>query len=179
MTGSIRTGNIKLMLCFAFYLAWWVVGFNPLRPIRGLRSGWLLIPAAVLGVLALCDIASGLVLTGGPVPGAALIVGGVLAYVALAYVTSGLLRRPVTTELLIIVLWVTIALLELNTLVALGSIASGLGWALAAFCLLGTAASLVCYQLFYSLGAGAAFVDGAIPLLLAAAMTGAITLCAR
>lgn len=57
MAEYIRTGNIKLLFCFAFYLASWVVGFNPWRPIRGLKSGWLLIPAVILGVLALWRVA--------------------------------------------------------------------------------------------------------------------------
>ena len=179
MAGYIRAGNIKLVLCFAFYLAWWVVGFNPRRPVRGLTSAWLLIPAAVLGVLAIIDISRGLVFTGGLVPGMAIVVAGVVGYVVLLGVTSNMLHRPVTTELLIIVLWATFALLEINALVALGSLLHALGWALMALCLLGTAASLVCYQLFYELEAGAAFIDGAIPLLLAGAMTGVIALLAH
>ena len=98
---------------------------------------------------------------------------------ALLFVTGTMLRRPVTSELFIIVLWATVALLEINTLVALGSVSSGLGWGLAALCLAGSAASLVCYQLFYGLDGMAAFVDGALPLVLAGLMTGFITLCAR
>lgn len=176
MGNYIRTGNIKLVLCFAFYLAWWVVAFNPGRPIRGLTSGWLLIPAAVLGVLGLSDIFQGLDFTGGLVPGMALVVGGVVSYVMLVGVTRGLLHRPVTSELLIIVLWATVALLEANTLVAQGLVSPGLGWGLMALCLLGVAINLVCYQLFYGLEAGPAFIDGAIPLLLAAVVTGLIAL---
>ena len=172
-------GNIKLMLCFAFYLAWWVIGFNPKHPIRGIRSGWLHIPAAVLGVLALVDIWQGISLTEGPLPGVALVAGGVASYVALLGVTSGLLHRPVTSELFIIVLWTTVMLLEINTLVGLGTIAAALGWALVALCLLGAASSLVCYQLFYGLDASAAFIDGTIPLILACVMTGLVTAFAR
>ena len=179
MVDSIRGGNIKLVLCFAFYLAWWVIGFNTKHPIRGIKSGWLLIPAAVLGVLALVDISRGISLTEGPVPGVALIAGGVATYAVLLGVTTGLLHRPVTTELIIIVLWATVMLLEINTLVGLGTITVALGWALAALCLVGTAGSLVCYQLFYGLDARAAFIDGTIPLLLACAMTGLVTVFAR
>ena len=179
MVGSIRGGNIKLVLCFAFYLAWWVIGFNPWHPIRGIKSGWLLIPAAVLGVLALVDVCQGISLTEGPIPGMALIAGGIASYVVLLGVTGGLLHRPITTELLIIVLWATIMLLEINTLVGMGVISVTVGWALAALCLVGTAGSLVCYQLFYGLDARAAFIDGTIPLLLACAMTGLVTTFAR
>lgn len=175
----IRAGNIKLLLCFAFYLAWWVVGFNPWRPIRGMKSGWLLIPAVVLGALALLSIVRGLNLSGGLVPGVAIVLGGVASYAVLLFVTGAMLHRPVTSELFIIVLWATVAILEINTLVALGSVSLGLGWGLVALCLAGSAASLVCYQLFYKLDGMAAFVDGTVPLVLAGLMTGFITLCAR
>ena len=177
MAEYIRTGNIKLLFCFAFYLAWWIVGFNPWRPIRGVKSGWLLIPAVMLGVVALFNIVQGLNLSGGLVPGSALILGGMASYVALLIITGVTLRRPVTSELFIIVLWVTITLLEINTLVALGLVPPGLGWALTALCVAGSAVSLVCYQLFYGLQGMAAFVDGAVPLVLAGLMTGVVTLC--
>lgn len=178
MAANIRMGNIKLVLCFAFYLAWWIVGFNPRHPIRGLRSGWLLIPAVVLGALALFDICRGLEYTGGLVPSMALVAGGAVVYAVLLGVTGRLLHRPVTSELFIIVLWATVALLEANTLVAIGSIPSWLGWVLMLLCLIAAAVSLVCYQLFYGLEAWPAFVDGAIPLLLAGIMTGVIASCA-
>ncbi|MDO4797870.1 MAG: hypothetical protein Q4A01_07610 [Coriobacteriales bacterium] len=179
MAESIRAGNIKLVLCFVLYLAWWIVGFNPKYPIRGIKSGWLLIPAAILGVLALPQIWRGLVFAGGPVPGIVLVIGGVAGYVVLLLITGVLLKRPVTTELLIIVLWTTVMLLELNTLVAIGSIPWELGWVLVVLCMACAIGSLVCYQLFYGLESTAAFVDGMVPLLLACAMTGLITVFAR
>ena len=178
MAEYIRTGNIKLLFCFAFYLAWWIAGFNPQHPIRGLKSGWLLIPAVILGVLALCDIWQGLDFSHGLIPGIALVFGGIVCYVVLLFISSRKLYRPVTSELFIIVLWATVALLEINTLVILGSIAPWLGWVLAALCLLGATVSLVCYLAFYAFDGMAAFVDGAIPLVLAGIMTGLIAVCA-
>ena len=180
---SIRAGNIKLLLCFAFYLVWWIVGFNPHHPIRGLKSGWLLIPAALLGIWALVSIVQGIVFSPGPaqsghIPRMVFVVSGIVSYVALLGITSGLLHRPVTSELFIIVLWACIALLEINTFVGQGSIGTGLGFILTTLCIIGTIASLICYQLFYGLDAGPAFVDGAIPLILAAVLTGLITWCA-
>ena len=175
MSEYIRAGNIKLLFCFAFYLAWWIVGFNPWRPIRGLKSGWLLIPAVILGVLALCDIWQGLDFSHGLIPGTAIVLGGIACYVVLLFISSRKLYRPVTSELFIIVLWATVALLEINTLVVLGSIAPWLGWILAALCLVGATVSIVCYLAFYAFDGMAAFVDGAIPLVLAGILTGCIT----
>lgn len=178
MAGLIFAGSLKLLLCFVFYLAWWTVAFNPKRPIRGMRSGWLLIPALVLGVLALRDIVRGTIFVGGPVPGLAIIACGVVAYFVLLHVTGVLLHRPVTSELLIIVLWAVVALLEVNTLVALGCVSPGLGLLLVALALAFTAASIVCYQRFYHLEEEAAFVDGTIPLILAGIMAAVIACCA-
>lgn len=179
MAGLIFKGNVKLLACFAFYMAWWIVAFNPKRPIRGVASAWLLVPALVLGVLALIDIARGIVYVGGPLPGFVIVVGGVVCYLMLLGITYGLLRRPVTSELLIIVLWATVALLEVNTLQALGAVTPTLGAALMKLCLVFSATSIVCYQLFYGLDEGAAFVDGTIPLVLAAIMTSAIAFFAH
>lgn len=178
MAHLIYAGNIKLCLCFAFYLAWWVVGFNPWRPIRGIKSAWLLIPALVFGVLALCDIMRGTIFVGGPVPGLAIIACGVLSYLVLLAITGGMLQRPVTSELLIIVLWAVVAMLEVNTLAALDCVTAGLGMLLVVLSLAFTGVSLVCYQRFYGLEEKAAFVDGTIPLVLAGIMTAVIAYCA-
>lgn len=178
MADCIRAGNIKLVFCFAFYLAWWIVGFNPKFPVRGMKSGWLLIPAFILGAWALADIVSGLELEGGPLSGIALIVGGVVTYVVLLVISAGPLHRLPTSELFIIVLWTTVILLEINTLVALGTVAGARGWILMALCLVCATASLVCYLLFYGLDTTRAFIVGAIPLVLACVMTGVVALFA-
>jgi hypothetical protein len=130
-------------------------------------------------MLAIFEITRGLVFSGGLVPGTVIVAAGVLSYIALLGVTNGVLHRPVTTELLIIILWATFALLEVNTLVALESVTSSLGWALMALCLLGTVVSIICYQLFCGLEMRAAFIDGAIPLLLAGIVSGVIAVFAR
>lgn len=178
MAELICSGNIKLVLCFAFYLAWWVVAFNPTRPVRGMRSGWLLVPAFGLGLWGLVDIVRGLVFVGGPLPSLGIVAAGVLVYLALLAITGLAMHRQVTSELLIIVLWATVAALEINTLITLGVFGARVGLVLAGLSLLAAAVSLVCYLRFYQLEAAPAFVDGAIPLLLAGVMTGVIALCA-
>lgn len=177
MAESICSGCVKLVICFVFYLIWWVVGFNPKRPIRGLKSGWLLIPAGIFGVWALVEIFMGLDFNG-PISGIGLAIFGVVAFVVLLAITTGPLKRPLTLELPLIVLWATVALLALNSLMALHAIAPEIGWTLMALCIACTAASLVCYQLFYGLDETKAFIVGAIPLLLAAVMTAIIAACA-
>lgn len=174
MADGIRVGNIKLVVCFVFYLAWWVVAFNPTRPVRGPRSAWLVLVAAVFAVLAIADIAVSVRLGGGLLDGRVVLAAGIASYVALAVLTQRLAGRPVTSELLIIVSWVSVSVLEVSTLVGLGCVSASFGCALVGLCLAAGAACLVCYMLFYGLDVRAAFVDGAIPLLVAPALTGLI-----
>lgn len=45
-------GNILLAICCIFYLAWWSLAFKPVGAVKGMKSGWLLIPAYVTEVAA-------------------------------------------------------------------------------------------------------------------------------
>ena len=90
--------------------------------------------------------------------------GGVLAYVLLAFVTVRFFQRPVTTELLLFVLWAALELAVANALLGAGALPVGAFWVLAAVIVLVTAANLVCYVLYFRLGPLASFVDGAAPL---------------
>ncbi len=45
-------GNGLLVVCCGFYLLWWILAFKPAGAIKGIRSGWLLVPAFVFGMAA-------------------------------------------------------------------------------------------------------------------------------
>ncbi|MCC8045030.1 MAG: hypothetical protein LIP12_05975, partial [Clostridiales bacterium] len=51
-TRQMLTGNLLMIGCCAFYLAWWLIAFRPEDAVKGIRSGWLLIPALLFGVAA-------------------------------------------------------------------------------------------------------------------------------
>ena len=91
-------------------------------------------------------------------------VGGVAAYAALAFVTVRFFGRPVTTELLLFVLWAALELAVLNALMGAGMLFGGAFWLLAGVVALVTAANLVCYVLYFRLPPVPSFVDGAAPL---------------
>ena len=57
---QIFLGNILLIVCCAFYLAWWMLAFRPENAVKGMKSGWLLIPAAVPGILSVVVILRGM-----------------------------------------------------------------------------------------------------------------------
>ena len=117
-------GHAALAVCAALYLAWWWTFFNPALPkatgaLYAMGVGFIL-GAVAFGIAAVVLLAMGLgALAGAPqvgsaAPGWVFAVGGVAAYAALAFVTVRFFGRPVTTELLLFVLWAALELAVLN-----------------------------------------------------------------
>lgn len=172
--GTLMWGHVALAVCAALYLAWWWVFFNPALPkatgaLYAVGVGFIL-GAVAFGVVAIVLMAMGLGAlagapqVGGAVPGWAFAVGGVIAYFALAFVTVRFFQRPVTTELLLFVLWAALELAVLNALSGAGLLAGGALWALGGAVALITVANLVCYVLYFRLAPMPSFIDGAAPL---------------
>jgi len=178
-TKQIFIGNLLLVVCCLFYLAWWVLAFNPANPIKGMKTGWLLIPALLAGLGAVAFAVRGLGAQGsapGLFPPGRVLWGGALAYVVLLVLTWGLLHRPVTTEMFLIVGWAVLALSEASALLAAGALTHGAAVAFAAVIAAGAAVSLVCYVLYYELAETVGFIAGMVPLLMAAAVMASIDL---
>lgn len=165
-------GNILLAGCCAFYLLWWILAYRPTGAVKGMKSGWLLIPAFILGVAAVVMIIRG---AGGEHTGASLFTAGTVllasavSYFVLLFVTWFAFHRQVTTELLLIVSWTALAILESNALYGLGIVSRSVAYGLFAAAAASAVLSLICYVLYYGLDSRAGYVDGMIPLLLAAA----------
>ncbi len=159
-------GNLLLIVCCAFYLAWWVLAFRPTGAVRGMKTGWLLIPASGAGLAAVILAVKGIRSSsaGALFPGGLLLWGGVAAYLILLLVTGLLLKRQVTTELFLIVGWTVLALSEIDALYGAGRVPRGPAVALAAAAGAAALVSLVCYVLYYRLDARAGYVDGMVPL---------------
>lgn len=175
---QILRGNFLLILCCAFYLAWWLLAFKPTGAIHGMKTGCLLIPAFAAGLTAVVLIVRGLSSTGVKAslfPGGWILGGGIAAYLILLAVTLLLFKRPVTTELFLIVGWAMLALSEVNTLYGAGRFSHGTAVIFAAVIGLATLVSLVCYVLYYRLGDRAGYLDGMIPLLAAALVMAGIS----
>lgn len=171
--GTLVGGHVCLAVCAALYLAWWWIFFNPSMP---KATGMLyatgvgcIVGAALLGIAAIVLIGMGLgslagAGAGGIVSGWVFAVGGIVAYVVLAYITSRLFQRPVTTELLLFVLWAALELAVVNALVGSGVIALGVALVLAALVAALFIGCLVCYVLYFHLSPVPSFIDGALPL---------------
>ncbi|SHH84400.1 hypothetical protein SAMN02745823_01151 [Sporobacter termitidis DSM 10068] len=175
---QIFWGNILLIICCVFYLTWWMLAFKPTGAVKGMKTGWLLIPAVVAGLAAVFLAVKGVrsASAGAALfPSGALLWGGIAAYIILLAVTRLLFKRPVTTELILIVGWAVLALSELNALYGMGRFSYLLAVTFAVVAGAAAVISLVCYVLYYKLGGRAGYVDGMIPLLTAALVTAGIT----
>ncbi len=170
-------GNVFLIACCVFYLLWWALAFHPTGAIKGFRSGWLLIPAAVCGLVAVIQI-----IRGGcdgsiamPFPRWAILVGGIVVYVVLLVGTYALLKRQVTTELFLIIGSPALMFLELGAFHGLGRLTTTTMIVLLVITVVVAVVSLVCYLMYYDLDAVRGYVDGMVPLILIAAMMAVVT----
>ena len=175
---QIFGSNILLIICCAFYLAWWLLAFKPTGAIKGMKTGWLLIPAFAAGLVSIIFAVKGV--QSAPVratlfPNGLLLWGGVAAYFILLAVTYLLLKRPVTTELFLIVGWAMLALSEINALYGIGRFSHELAAIFAVIIGVVALVSLICYLLYFNLGDRAGYFDGMVPLLAVALVMGSIS----
>ncbi len=172
-TKQILTGNFMLIICCIFYIAWWLIAFHPTHAVKGMKSGWLLIPAFIFGVWGVVQVANGSS-TGEEVPviipKAGIVIGAIAAYLVLFVGTYMLMHRQVTTELFLIVGWTALMLMELDTLYGLGEFRETSAILLMVVTVLAAVVSMVCYLLYYNLDAVKGYIDGTIPLGLAGIM---------
>jgi hypothetical protein len=166
---GILWGCVGMVGCCVFYLTWWVLAFKPRGAVSGLKSGWLLLPAVILGVMAVVFTVRAIL--GAPAtpalfPNAAVVWGGIAAYVALLAVTQIFFKRQPTSELLLIVGWTALAFAAVSALYGFGAYTRSAAMAFIAVLVLFLIVSLVCYVLYYRLGKAAGFYDGMVPLVL-------------
>ena len=144
-----------------------------------MKTGWLLIPAFAAGLFAIILAVKGIQSASIDValfPSKLLLWGGITAYLILLAVTYLLFKRPVTTELFLIIGWAVLALSEINTLYGVGHFSHGLALLFVVVIGVATLVSLVCYVLYYNLADRAGYFDGMVPLLMAALVMAGISI---
>ncbi len=172
-TRQILTGNFMLIICCAFYISWWLIAFHPTHAVKGMRSGWLLIPAFIFGIWGVVQVANGTNTDTGIsliLSRTGILIGAIIAYVVLFAGTLFFLHRQVTTELFLIVGWTALMLMELDTLYGLGEFREMTAVLLMVITVIAGVVSLLCYLLYYNLDAVKGYIDGIIPLGLAGIM---------
>ena len=165
-TFKLFLGNLFMVGCCVFYLLWWILAFKPEGAIKGMKSGWLLLPAFILGAAAVFTITPWANAIEGEqsfFTGRTILIGGIAAYGVLLAVTNMAFHRQVTTELFLIVGWTGIALLEANALYELQALSRS-----GTIVLFVAVISMVCYLLYYGLDPLPGYIDGMIPLILVA-----------
>jgi len=176
----IVVGNLFFIGCCVFYLAWWVFCFRPVNPVKGMRTGWLLIVAAVLGLIGVVGIIRGV---SGVSPAwfhnSFVVIGWVVVYVIAAIVTRQVFDRPMTSELLLFTGWAALMVAEVNALH--GSHALSVTGSVVFFVVVGVVLviDLVCYTLYYKLASWRSYIDGMVPLVLSAVVMGTVCLVVR
>ncbi len=176
---GIFIGNLLLIVCCIFYLLWWILAFKPTDPIKGFRSGWLLIPAIVAGASGFAMAVRGILLAKPEqafIPLKTILLAAIIAYFFIAVFTWAFFKRPVTTELFLIIAWTALMVSEADTLCGIGIYSYPKAVAFIVETVIIALASLAAYIAYYKLDAAdaaAGFVDGMLPLIFTAISTAA------
>lgn len=167
-TGKLFWGNILLVVCSAFYLAWWTAAFRPKGASKGFGTNLLLLAAIAAGIGAVVFMAQGISTAPHPValfPSGLILWGGIVVYLILLAVTALLLKRQVTTELFLIIGWAMLELSAIDALYGAGRTAFPAAVFLIVVIAVAVVVSMVCYLLYYRLEQTAGYIDGMIPLI--------------
>src|SRR5689334_22362556 len=119
---EIFAGNLLLLLCSLFYLAWWIVSFRPNSP--GGSAGGLYITAAfITGVVAIALMfvsINSLSQDSKGLPVRFILLSCVALFLLLFLVTTIVFHRIVTSELIIIHIWAALELSAVTVLYGTG-----------------------------------------------------------
>lgn len=162
-------GNILLIICVAFYLLWWILAFMPGKKLPTALSAPLVIFAAAIGLVGgymeLKAMAS-ISLTRSLIGGLPLLGIGVIVYLVLMLVSGFILKRPITTELILIVGWCVLQINYINVLYGTHTIAFLLTMIMIVAIILVGIFSLIAYLYYYKLPPLPSYLDGMVPLIL-------------
>ncbi len=161
---QIFTGNLLLLICSLFYLAWWVVSYRP-NSSGGSAGGFYITVAFITGLAAIVLMSGGISSLSPDskgLPVSFILMGIVALFLVLLLITAIVFHRIVTSELIIIHIW---AALELSAIAVLYE-RFGTGRTVTLITLIGIAivASLICYVLHYRLDNTASYYNGMVPL---------------
>ncbi len=166
-TDNLINGHAALLCCAVLYLVWWLIFFRPhttvSKPLYGI--GVLCILGATLtGIFGTLSVAQGAYALDESTDALLFIGGAVVAYLVLVALTRGILKRQITTELVLIVAWSALEFFTAHQLFNTETIPNIAGWFLFALTLIFTAESLVCYTLYFRVKPLPALFIGAAPL---------------
>ena len=165
---KIFGGNLLLVVSIVFYIAWWIVTFQPNRTGRTAIAGFFLALAILPGVAAILVKFSGissLSQADKGFPVLCILLGAAVFYIILLAVTRIIFQRPVTSELLIITIWAALEGSAIAVLQGSNRFNPWQVWTLVTLVMLATGTGIVCYILYYRLDEISRFWNGLIPLI--------------
>ena len=162
---EIFVGNLLLLFCSLFYLAWWIVSYRPDSSDRSAVGGFYIAAAFITGISASVLMSIGiysLSYDSKGLPVWYILIGGLALFLVLLPLTAIVFHRSVTSELIIMHIWVV---LELSAIAMLyGRFGTGLTISLAALVGIAFVVGLICYMLYYRLDKTTSYWIGIIPL---------------
>lgn len=168
---NILVGNLLLLLCTLFYLIWWIVSYRP-NSGSGSATGGLYISVAIItGIAAIAVLSFGissLSRHAHALPLKSIWISVGVLFLALLAMTTLVFHRIVTSELLLIHIWMALELSAVIVLYGTGRFGLGPAVTLAILIGIGTIVALICYVLYYRLDETASYWSGMIPLIAAA-----------
>ncbi|MCR5789034.1 MAG: hypothetical protein K6G83_04020 [Lachnospiraceae bacterium] len=164
----IISGQILLIICCLFYIAWWYRGFRPGVSVSrtGGINGLLLLLTALTGIAGIVLSIRGISATAEHrVEPIVIVLAGVGAYILLLFVTKGVFHRIVTSELFLIVGWTMLEIIAVDSLSA-ASILTDTGFlVMCAVIAVAFVTSMVLYVAYYRMEDMKAFYAAMIPLV--------------
>lgn len=164
---EIFAGNLLLLICSLFYLAWWIVSYRPGS--SSSSSGLLYITAAfITGIAAIALMSGGidsLSQVSDYLPVKYVLLCSALLFILMVMVTAMGFHRPVTSELLIMHIWATLELSAVTVLYGTGRFGTVQAAAMTALVVIAFAAGIVCYVLYYGLDESTRYITGMVPLI--------------
>jgi hypothetical protein len=170
---EIFYGNLLLFFCTLFYLAWWFVSYRP--DSSGRPSGVFYLAAAfITGIAAIALLSGGI--SSLSQDSTALHVGFIALgssalFIIMLLVTFIIFHRIVTSELIIIHIWLAMEISAVAVLYGTGHFGAGRAAILAALVGIAFVVGMICYVLYYSLDETASFRVGMVPLVTDAFVT--------
>jgi len=164
---EIFAGNLLLLFCSLFYLAWWVVSYRP-NSSGGSAGGFYITAAFITGFAAIALMSGGINLLSQDskgLPVRFILMGSAALFLVLLLVTAFAFHRIVTSELIIMHIWAALELSAVAVLYGTERLGAGRAATLSALVGIATVAGLICYVLYYRLDETASYWNGMVPLM--------------
>jgi hypothetical protein len=170
---EIFNGNLLLLFCTLFYLAWWFVSYRP--DSSGRPAGVFYLAAAfITGVAAIALLSGGINSLSQDSKGISvgyIALGGAVLFFVMLLVTAIVFHRILTSELIIIHIWLALEISAVAVLCGTGRFGAGRTTTLAVLAGIAFVAGMICYVLYYRLDETASYRVGMVPLVTDAFVT--------